>query len=118
MPVIDDTTNGHPARPLPPWREIAESPEFKRLEALRRRAAVLTLGIFTVAVGVFLILSGYARPFMRKSIDGGLTVAYVWIFGLTVLTWVLVWVYLRFAERLEAASRRMLERGGYGEKAR
>ena len=118
MPVIDDTTNGHPARPLPPWREIAESPEFKRLEALRRRAAVLTLGIFTVAVGVFLILSGYARPFMRKSIDGGLTVAYVWILALTVLAWVLVWAYLRFAERLEVESKEMLRRGGYAEEER
>ena len=57
------------------------------------------LGGLALAVGVFLILCGYARSFMGRSVDGGLTVAYVWLFALTVLAWVLVWSYLRFAER-------------------
>ncbi|MBV9681872.1 MAG: DUF485 domain-containing protein [Solirubrobacterales bacterium] len=118
MALTDNASQGDVKRPAPPWREIAESAEFRRLEAMRRRAMLLTLGIFTVAAGVFLILSGYARPFMRKSIDGGLTVAYVWVLGLTVLAWVLVWAYLRFAERLEVESKEMLRRGGYEEEAR
>jgi uncharacterized membrane protein (DUF485 family) len=87
------------------WHAIARSPEFARLEAARRRVMFIALGVFSVAVGVFLILCGYARPFMDRSVDGGLTVAYVWLLGLTVLAWVLVWLYLRFAERrLERAS--------------
>ncbi|MBV8948186.1 MAG: DUF485 domain-containing protein [Solirubrobacterales bacterium] len=118
MALTDNASQGDVKRPAPPWREIAESAEFRRLEAMRRRAMLLTLGIFTVAAGVFLILSGYARPFMRKSIDGGLTVAYVWVLGLTVLAWVLVWAYLRFAERLEVESKEMLRRRGYEEEAR
>jgi uncharacterized membrane protein (DUF485 family) len=101
-----------------PWHEIAESSEFKRLESLRRRALLITLGVFAVITGTFLVLIGYARPFMRKSVDGGLTVAYVWILALTVLTWVLVWAYLRFAERLERRSQAMLRRGGYSEEGR
>lgn len=101
-----------------PWHEIAESSEFKRLESLRRRALVITLGVFAVITGTFLVLIGHARPFMRKSVDGGLTVAYVWILALTVLTWVLVWAYLRFAERLERRSQVMLRRGGYSEEGR
>jgi uncharacterized membrane protein (DUF485 family) len=100
-----------------PWHEIAESAEFRRLESLRRRAMLTTLGIFAIVFGAFLVLSGYARPFMRKSIDGGLTVAYVWILGLTVLVWVLIWSYLRFAQRLEVMAHEMLERGGYGDGA-
>ena len=118
MALTDNASQGDVKRPAPHWREIAESAEFRRLEAMRRRAMLLTLGIFTVAAGVFLILSGYARPFMRKSIDGGLTVAYVWVLGLTVLAWVLVWAYLRFAERLEVESKEMLRRRGYEEEAR
>lgn len=98
-----------------PWHEIAESSEYKRLDSLRRRALVITLGAFAVVTVTFLVLSGYARPFMRKSIDGGLTVAYVWILALTVFAWVLVWAYLRFAERLERLSQEMLRRGGYTE---
>ena len=115
MALTEDAFDGDLSRPAPPWREIAESAEFRRIESMRRRAMLATTGIFALAAGVFLILSGYARPFMRKSIDGGLTVAYVWVLGLTVLAWVLVWAYLRFAERLEAESKEMLRRGGYEE---
>jgi uncharacterized membrane protein (DUF485 family) len=87
------------------WHAIARSPEFAQLEATRRRMMFIALGVFSVAVGAFLILCGYARPFMTRSVDGGLTVAYVWLLALTVLAWVLVWLYLRFAERrLEPAS--------------
>jgi uncharacterized membrane protein (DUF485 family) len=71
------------------------------------------LGIFVVVLGTFLVLCGYARPFMRRSVDGGLTVAYVWLLSLTVLAWVLVWVYLRVAERLSAMAQQTLT-GGSG----
>jgi uncharacterized membrane protein (DUF485 family) len=98
------------AKPVSPerWPEIANSPEFKQVQALRRRITIGTLGVFVVAFGTFLVLAGYARPFMRKSVDGGLTVAYVWLLALTVLAWVLVWVYLRFAERLSAMAQQTL----------
>jgi uncharacterized membrane protein (DUF485 family) len=118
MALTDNPSEGDIRRPVPPWHEIAESAEFKRLESMRRRAMLATLGIFTAAAGAFLILSGYARPFMRTSIDGGLTVAYVSVLALTVLAWILVWAYLRFAERLEMESKEMLRRGGYAEEAR
>jgi uncharacterized membrane protein (DUF485 family) len=118
VPEISDTLGGEETRSPVRWREIAESAEFRRLESLRRRAMLATLGIFAVIFGTFLVLSGYARPFMRKSVDGGLTVAYVWILALTVLAWVLVWAYLRFAERLEVMAQEMLRRGGYEDGAR
>jgi uncharacterized membrane protein (DUF485 family) len=93
------------------WHAIARSPEFARLEATRRRVMFVVLGVFGIAVGVFLFLCGYARPFMDRSVDGGLTVAYVWLLALTVLAWVLVWLYLRFAERrLEPGSAELAQR--------
>lgn len=92
------------------WHAIADSEAFHALEAARRRVLFATLGVFGVAVGVFLVLCGYARPFMRRSVDGGLTVAYVWLLGLTVLAWVLVFLYLRFAgRRLEPAARELVQ---------
>lgn len=118
MPDSEVALEGEPGRSGVRWHEIAQSPDFRRLESLRRRAMIVTLTIFSAPFGAFLVLSGYARPFMRKSVDGGLTVAYVWILALTVLTWVLVWSYLRFAGRLEAMAREMLARGGYGEENR
>ncbi len=115
MPAIGDTTGGDGTRARVPWSELAESAEFRRLVALRRRAMFITLGVFGVFSGTFLVLSGYARPFMRKSVDGGLTVAYVWILGLTVLAWVLVWAYLRVGERLEEMGHDIIRRRDYGE---
>jgi uncharacterized membrane protein (DUF485 family) len=99
------------------WHEIANSPEFARLRAQRRRVTVGTLGVFVVVLGTFFVLCAYARPFMRQSVDGGLTVAYVWLLSLTVLAWVLVWVYLRFADRLSAMAEQTLAgpRSGRGE---
>jgi uncharacterized membrane protein (DUF485 family) len=110
--------NGGETRSTVRWHEIAQSEDFRRLESTRRRAGLLTLTIFALAFGVFLVLSGYARPFMRKSVDGGLTVAYVWILALTVLAWVLVWSYLRVAGRLETMAHEMLQSQGYGEERR
>ena len=118
MSQSDVAPDGGATRSGVRWHEIAQSPEFTRLEAIRRRAMIITLTIFAAAFGTFLVLSAYARPFMRKSVDGGLTVAYVWILALTVLAWVLVWSYLRFAGRLEAMSHEMLRRGGYLEEDR
>jgi len=114
VPERVDTPDGDGARAGVPWSEIAESAEFRRLLMMRRRAMLVTLGIFGVVFGTFLVLSGYARPFMSESVDGGLTVAYVWILGLTVLAWVLVWAYLRVGSHLEAEAHEMLRRGGYG----
>ena len=93
-----------------PWAEIARSPEFGELVALRRRVTGALLAVFTLPVGTFLVLSAYARGFMHSSVDGGLTVAYVWLLALTVLAWVLVWFYLRFSEsRLEPMAARIVE---------
>jgi uncharacterized membrane protein (DUF485 family) len=93
------------------WREIAGTGEFRELEAMRRRLVLACLGPFVVAFGTFLVLCGYARPFMRRSVDGGLTVAYVWLLCLTVLAWILAWTYLRVSERrLEPLARQIRER--------
>jgi uncharacterized membrane protein (DUF485 family) len=118
VPGSENALGAGVTRPAGRWREIAQSAEFRRLEARRRRATVTTLGIFAVVFGTFLVLSGYARPFMRRSVDGGLTVAYVWVLGLTVLAWVLIWAYLRVSRQLVRMSQEILERAGDEEGAR
>jgi uncharacterized membrane protein (DUF485 family) len=108
-----DTLRGGESAGAVSWRDIAESPQFRELESLRRRVTLGLLGAFVVAAGTFLVLCAYARPFMRESVDGGLSIAYVWLLALTVLAWVLVWLYLRFSERrLEPMAARILERSG------
>ena len=82
-------------------------------QALRRRVTLTILGVFVAVCGAFLVLCAYACSFMRRSVDGGLTVAYVWILGVTVLAWVLVWVYLKEVQ-CPAPHRSDLCRGGVG----
>jgi hypothetical protein len=43
---------------------------------------------------------------MGKWVSGSLTVAYVWLLALTVLAWILTWLYLRVSERASSRSRR------------
>jgi uncharacterized membrane protein (DUF485 family) len=98
-----------------PWSEIARSPDFQQLMSLRRKITLGLLGVFVVAFGAFLVCCAYARPFMRRSVDGGLSVAYVWLLALTVLAWVLVWVYLRLSDGpLGALAERTLEQSAVG----
>jgi uncharacterized membrane protein (DUF485 family) len=81
------------------WAGIAASDDFKALEAARRRFVTVALTVFGVAVGAFLICCAYARDFMGSSVHGALTVAYVWLLALTVLAWVIAYLYLRFSTR-------------------
>jgi uncharacterized membrane protein (DUF485 family) len=83
----------------PDWRALEASEEFGELRTTRRRFVIVNLTVFTLAVGGFLICTGYARGFMGKSVYRSLTVGYVWLFGLTLLTWLIAWGYLRFATR-------------------
>lgn len=120
-PVQDEADTAHVdgSTDVVPWQEIAASAQFVELESLRRRVMLGLLGVFVIAVATFLVLCAYARPFMRESVDGGLTVAYVWLLALTVLAWVLVWLYLRFSERrLEPMAASILrQRGGRSSEA-
>lgn len=81
------------------WAGIAASEEFLALEAARRRFVAVALTVFGVAVGAFLVCCAYARDFMGSSVHGALTVAYVWLLALTVLAWVIAYLYLRFSTR-------------------
>jgi uncharacterized membrane protein (DUF485 family) len=83
----------------PDWRTLEASREFGELRAARRRFVIVNLTVFALAVGGFLVCTGYARGFMAKSVYHSLTVGYVWLFGLTLLTWLIAWGYLRFSTR-------------------
>jgi uncharacterized membrane protein (DUF485 family) len=84
------------------WPAIARSEEFVELERNRRRFTRAGLAVFFGCVATFLILVSYARGFMRSSISGGFTVAFASILAMTVLAWVLVWLYLRQSEKVWA----------------
>jgi uncharacterized membrane protein (DUF485 family) len=79
--------------------DVANSPEFDRLRrALRRFVFPMTV-VFLVWYGLYVILSAYARDFMGTKVVGNINVALV--FGLLqfVSTFLIAWLYARYADR-------------------
>ncbi|MEV4416308.1 DUF485 domain-containing protein [Catellatospora sp. NPDC049609] len=100
------------------YERIAASPEFAGLRrALRRFVFPMTIAFFTW-YALYVILSAYARGFMGTKVFGNINVAL--IFGLLqfVTTFLIAWLYARYADRkldpvAEEISAR-IEGGGYG----
>jgi uncharacterized membrane protein (DUF485 family) len=55
--------------------------------------------VFVVWFGGFLLLTGYARDFMRSAPIGSLSWAYLLALTLIVMTWLIAWLYLRWSDR-------------------
>ena len=85
--------------------------ELQRLDASRRRVAtLLTLAMTLVYVG-FILLIAYAKPFLTQTVIPGLSVGI--LLGVLVIAaaWVLIWVYVRWANtHYDAAVAAMRER--------
>jgi uncharacterized membrane protein (DUF485 family) len=120
-----------PAAPAPPPSEeptrrvapdssaylsVEQSPEFAQLrKALRSFVFPMTVAFFAW-YALYVILSAYARDFMGTKIVGNINVALV--FGLLqfVSTFVIAWLYARYASRkldpLAEQMRARVETGG------
>ncbi|WP_144127184.1 DUF485 domain-containing protein [Catellatospora sichuanensis] len=81
------------------YERIAESPEFAGLRrSLRRFVFPMTIAFFSW-YALYVILSAYARDFMGTILFGNINVALV--FGLLqfVTTFLIAWLYARYADR-------------------
>jgi uncharacterized membrane protein (DUF485 family) len=85
--------------PTPDWERIERSPEFRELVTARRKFVMPALVVFVVWFGGFLVLTAYARDFMRKTPIGSLSWAYLLALSLIVMTWLIAWLYLRWSDR-------------------
>lgn len=118
-----DGTAGPDRAPEIDWRVAERSPEFQELVKARRRFVVPATIFFLAWYFGFIILAGYAEGFMgREFITDGVTVGYALAFSQFVMTWVVVWLYLRKADSsfdplAERARKRALElaRGDRGQ---
>jgi uncharacterized membrane protein (DUF485 family) len=118
-----DGTAGPDRTPAIDWQAAERSPEFQELVKARRRFVIPATIFFLAWYFGFVILAGYAEDFMgREFITDGVTVGYALAFSQFVMTWVLVWLYMRRADSsfdplAERARRRALElaRGDRGQ---
>lgn len=83
----------------PGFEAVQASPEFQQLRRSLRRFAFPMTAAFLSWYLLFVLMSAYARGFMSHKLLGNINVAYV--FGLLqfVSTFVIAYVYSRYAER-------------------
>jgi uncharacterized membrane protein (DUF485 family) len=109
-----------PAPPAPPdegrYRTVQDSGDFGALRKAFRSFVFPTTVVFLVWYALYVVLSAYARGFMGTEVVGHINVALV--FGLLqfVSTFVIAWLYARYAgRRLDPAAQRLrdeVEGGG------
>ncbi|NUR72232.1 MAG: DUF485 domain-containing protein [Hamadaea sp.] len=82
-----------------PYERAQQSPEFAGLRRTLRRFVFPMTAAFFLWYALYVLLSAYARDFMGTVLFGNVNVALV--FGLLqfLSTFVIAWLYARFADR-------------------
>jgi uncharacterized membrane protein (DUF485 family) len=84
----------------PDWSEVAASPAFTRLLAVKRR---IIGSMLLFSVGFFLVLTllcGFARSLMNEDVVGPLGLGYVLIIALYGICWLMAITYVYVAENI------------------
>jgi uncharacterized membrane protein (DUF485 family) len=109
------TETSVPPDAAPPRTEaylaVEQSEDFARLRKALRGFAFPMTAAFLVWYGLYVILSAYARGFMSTKVVGNINVAL--IFGLLqfVSTFLIAWLYARFADsKLDPLARELRTR--------
>ena len=83
------------------WLAIEALPEFRELQAKRRRFVVPATIFFLGWYVLFVLLAGYAEDFMGSEVlVDGLTVGYLLALTQFLMVWGLGWAYLRYSARV------------------
>ncbi|TQJ00862.1 DUF485 domain-containing protein [Amycolatopsis cihanbeyliensis] len=88
----------HSASP-PPWQEVQESADFRRLRKRLRSFVFPMTGFFLVWYLLYVLLADYAPGFMSRPVWGNINIGL--IFGLLqfVSTFVITGLYVWYANR-------------------
>lgn len=91
--------SGHDSGHEAAYAEIQATPEFQQLKRSLRRFAFPATVAFLAWYLLYVLMSGYARGFMDTKLLGNINVAYV--FGLLqfLSTFVIAYVYAKYADR-------------------
>ena len=72
-------------------------PDFRQVDASRRRVAgALTIAMMVIYFG-FILLVAYGKPFLSQLILPGLSLGILLGALVIVAAWVLIWIYVRWA---------------------
>ena len=71
--------------------------DFRKVDAARRRVAgSLTIAMMVIYFG-FILLVAYAKPFLSQPVVPGLSLGILLGALVIVAAWVLIWIYVRWA---------------------
>ncbi|MBB5911287.1 uncharacterized membrane protein (DUF485 family) [Nocardia transvalensis] len=93
------TTEERLAEPAGEWSRIYDGPDFQRLRRRFRLFVFPMTALFLAWYALYVLLADYAHDFMSQKVWGNITVGL--IFGLLqfVSTFVITWLYVRYADR-------------------
>ena len=74
--------------------------EIRRLGAARWRLGLSLLAVMTVAYFTFMAMVAEAREWMGTQITAGLSRGILFGIGLIVLAWLLIFIYVQWANRV------------------
>jgi uncharacterized membrane protein (DUF485 family) len=93
------------------YLEVERSEEFAMLRKAHRRFVFPMTVAFFLWYALYVILSAYARGFMGTKLFGNINVALVLGLLQFVSTFLIAWLYARYADRrLDPLARRLRER--------
>ena len=98
-----------PNEPQSDWSFIAANQEFKDLMAAKVRFIVPATLCFIVYYFALPVLVGYAPTFMARPVIGPVNVAYLFALSQFLVAWLIAALYVRAANRFDAAGKRVLE---------
>ena len=106
MPTAVSTATAPAAAPAPPWDAIANSHEFHRLLAAKKRFIVPAFVFFLAYFFALPVLVGYAPRWMSIRVIGPVTLAYLGALSQFVVGGIIAALYVRAAgkhDRMAAA---------------
>ena len=98
-PLEGNTRSGHEPADEGEYVRIQQSRQFQELRRRHRSIVFPLAGVFLAWYFVYVLLADYAHDFMGKKVAGNITVGLIMGLLQFVSTFVITWLYVRYANR-------------------
>lgn len=92
------------------WEEIASEPDFRQLIQAKRNFIIPATLFFLVYYFSFLVFVGYFPKLAETNVVGKINVAYLVALSEFVMTWILVFLYVKRAGFFDRLANTIVER--------
>lgn len=95
------STRPPPSSPHP-WKQIAQSDEFRRLVRAKARFIIPATIFFITYYFALPVLVGCFPQVMERKVIGSINLAYLFALSQFFMAWTIMWLYVRQARRFDA----------------